>query len=321
MISRRGILIGGAAVTAAALGGSLAGCSEKVTQAFGFAQRMVEIQKRHGGRIGVSALTGTSNADAKADAKADGSLSIQSTERFAMCSTFKWVLAAAILRQVDQGRLVLDTAVKYGQADLLDYAPATTANAGKGQMTVAELCSAAVSLSDNTAANLLLPLIGGPAGLTAFVRGLGDTVTRFDRTEPALNSNIDGDEQDTTTPEAMSTLLRTIFTGTILKPESLDLLKTWMVATSTGDARIRAGVPKGAMVADKTGAGANNATNDVGVVWLPNKPPVFLSIYTSGGPLDADGRNRVIADITKLVFDTLGFIETLDNNGDVPASA
>jgi len=316
MISRRGILIGGAAVTAAALGGSLAGCSEKVTQAFGFAQRMVEIQKRHGGRIGVSALTGTSTANAEAN----GSLSIQSTERFAMCSTFKWVLAAAILRQVDQGRLVLDTVVKYGQADLLDYAPITTTNAGKGQMTVAELCSAAVSLSDNTAANLLLPLIGGPAGLTAFVRGLGDTVTRFDRTEPALNSNIDGDEQDTTTPEAMSTLLRTIFTGTILKPESLDLLKTWMVATSTGDARIRAGVPKGAVVADKTGAGANNATNDVGVVWLPNKPPVFLSIYTSGGPLDAGGRNRVIADITKLVFDTLGFIETLDN-GDAPASA
>lgn len=182
-------------------------------------------------------------------------------------------------------------------------------------MTIGDLCAAAVSLSDNTAANLLLPLIGGPAGLTAFVRGLGDTVTRFDRTEPSLNSNIDGDEKDTTTPEAMSNLLRMVFTGSVLKPESLTRLKDWMVATSTGNARIRAGVPKGAIVADKTGTGERNATNDVGVIWLPNKAPVFLSIYTSGGTLDAHGRNAIIADITKLVFETLGFIETLDNDG------
>ena len=304
MISRRGILIGGAAVTTVAL----AGCSEKVTQALGFAQRMIEIQKRHGGRVGVSALTGASTANAEAN----GSLSIQSSERFAMCSTFKWVLAAAILQQADQGKLKVADPIKYGKRDLLDYAPTTTANVGKGQMTIGDLCSAAVSLSDNTAANLLLPLIGGPVGLTAFVRGLGDTITRFDRTEPSLNTNIDGDEKDTTTPEAMSTLLRTVFTSTVLKPESLKLLKDWMVATTTGNARIRAGVPKGAVVADKTGTGAHNATNDVGVVWLPNKPPVFLSIYTSGGTLDADGRNAIIADITRLVFDTLGFIATLD---------
>ncbi|HTM81856.1 class A beta-lactamase [Asticcacaulis sp.] len=295
-------------VTTVALAGSLAGCSEKVTQALGFAQRMIEIQKRHGGRVGVSALTGTSTANAEAN----GSLSIQSTERFAMCSTFKWVLAAAILQQVGQGKLKVTDLVKYGKKDLLEYAPTTTANVARGQMTIGALCAAAVSLSDNTAANLLLPLIGGPAGLTAFVRGLGDTVTRFDRTEPSLNTNIDGDEKDTTTPEAMSTLLRTVFTGTVLKPESLTLLKDWMVATTTGNARIRAGVPQGAVVAHKTGTGEHNATNDVGVVWLPNKPPVFLSIYTSGGTLDADGRNSVIADVTKLVFDTLSFVETLD---------
>lgn len=314
MISRRGILAGGVAVTTVAL----AGCSEKVTQALGFAQRMIEIQKRHGGRVGVSALTGTSTSTANAEA--NGSLSIQSTERFAMCSTFKWVLAAAILQQVDQGKLKLSDLVKYGKTDLLEYAPVTTMHVAKGEMTIGDLCSAAVSLSDNTAANLLLPLIGGPAGLTAFVRSLGDTVTRFDRTEPTLNSNIDGDEQDTTTPEAMSNLLRTVFTGTVLTPESLKRLKDWMVATSTGNARIRAGVPTGAVVADRTGTGEHNATNDVGVVWLPGKPPVFLSIYTSGGTLDADGRNAIIADITKLVFDTLGFIDTLDK-GEAGASA
>ena len=315
-------MIGGAAVTTVALAGSLAGCSEKVTQALGFAQRMIEIQKRHGGRVGVSALTGTSLAGTStANAEANGSLSIQSTERFAMCSTFKWVLAAAILQQVDLGKLKVSQLVKYGKKDLLEYAPVTTLHVSKGEMTIGDLCAAAVSLSDNTAANLLLPLIGGPAGLTAFVRGLGDTVTRFDRTEPSLNSNIDGDEKDTTTPEAMSTLLRTVFTGAVLKPESLKLLKDWMVATTTGNARIRAGVPSGAVVADKTGTGEHNASNDVGVVWLPNKPPVFLSIYTSGGTLDADGRNAVIADISKLVFDTLNFVETLDKDTSHSASS
>lgn len=302
MISRRGLILGGGAALA------LAGCSEKVTQALGFAQRMIEIQKRHGGRVGVCALTGTSTANTEAN----GSLSIQSTERFAMCSTFKWVLAAAILQQVDQGKRKVADLIRYSKKDLLEYAPVTSMHVAKGEMTIGDLCAAAVSLSDNTAANLLLPLVGGPAGLTAFVRGLGDAVTRFDRTEPSLNSNIDGDEQDTTTPEAMSNLLRTVFTGSVLKPESLSLLKDWMVATTTGNARIRAGVPKGAVVADKTGTGDHNATNDVGIVWLPNKPPVFLSVYTSGGTLDADGRNQVIADVTRLVFDTLIFVETLD---------
>lgn len=125
MISRRGILAGGVAATAV----TLAGCSEKVTRALGFAQRMIEIQKRHGGRVGVSALTGTSTANAETN----GSLSIQSTERFAMCSTFKWVLAAAILQQVDQGKCKITDTVKYGRKDLLEYASTTTANVAKGR--------------------------------------------------------------------------------------------------------------------------------------------------------------------------------------------
>ncbi len=307
MIGRRGVLAGLAGVSALAL----TGCSEKVTKALGFAQRMIDIEKRHGGKIGVSALTG----DASADAEHNGTLSIQSEDRFAMCSTFKWVLAAYALTKVDTGELKLDQMVKYGKADLLDYAPVSKANVAKGQMTLSELCAAMVETSDNTAANLVLGLIGGPAGLTAFVRGLGDTVTRFDRTEPSLNTNTNKDERDTTTPSAMSGLLRKVYTGGVLKAESLKQLKTWMVAVTTGDKRIRAGVPKGSVVADKTGTGENGATNDVAVIWPPeNKPPLFLSIYTSGGALDADGRNQVIADITRLVFDTLGFIDTLDHD-------
>ncbi|ESQ83910.1 hypothetical protein AEAC466_11315 [Asticcacaulis sp. AC466] len=310
MLSRRGMVAGGVALAGVALAVPLAGCSEKVQKVMGFAQRMLEIQKRHGGRVGVSALTGA----ATANTEANGSLSISASERFAMASTFKWVLAAAILQQVDLGKLKLAQEITYGKKDLLDYAPVTTAQVAKGRMTIGDLCSAAVSLSDNTAANLLLPLIGGPAGLTAFVRAIGDETTRFDRTEPSLNSNIDGDPQDTTTPEAMSTLLRKVYSGDVLKPDSLNRLKEWMIATTTGKGRISAGVPAGATVAHKTGSGANGAVNDVGVVWLPGKAPVCLSIYTSGGNLDDAGRDKIIADVTKLVFDTLAFVETLDAN-------
>ena len=303
MLSRRGIMAGAGALAVT----GLAGCSKTVSKVLGFAQRMVEIQKRHGGRVGVSALIGDGNG-------AQGTLSIQSSDRFAHCSTFKWVLAAAILQGVDQGRFHLGQMITYRKTDLLSYAPVTTEHVAAGRMTLGDLCAAMVEVSDNTAANLVLPLIGGPAGLTAFVRGLADSVTRFDRFEPDLNSNIDADPRDTTTPAAMSTLLRTVFTGTILKPDSLAQLKAWMVACTTGAKRIRASVPAGWVAGDKTGTGENGAVNDVAVIWPTKGSPIFLSIYTSGGKLDDDGRNKVVADIAKLVFDTLGFIDTLDKD-------
>lgn len=306
MWSRRGLIAGGLAL-------GLAGCSDKVNKVIGFAERMVEITRRHGGKIGVSMLSG--------DGDAKSALSIESDQRFALCSTFKWVLATAILQQVDLDRLRLDQAVKFSQADLLDHAPVTRAHAAAGHMTVAELCAAAVEQSDNTAANLLLSLIGGPAGLTGFVRGLGDSVTRFDRTEPLLNSNAAGDERDTTTPAAMSALLQKVFTTSVLKSDSLDRLKAWMIACATGARRIRASVPAGWVAGDKTGTGDNGAVNDVAVIWPPDKPPLFLSIYTSGGTLDAAGREQVIADTAKLVFDTLDFAENLDAEASSSASS
>jgi len=301
MLSRRGLLGAGLAVGAV----GLAGCSDKVNKVVGFASRMMEIEKRHGGRIGVSMLSG---ADGNG-----GTLSIQSEDRFAHCSVFKWVLATAVLQAVDQGRLTLGQKIKFGKADLLDYAPVTTKRVGEGAMVLGDLCEAMIQVSDNTAANLVLPLIGGPAGLTSFVRGLGDTVTRFDRNEPDLNTNVGKDERDTSTPASMSGLLRTVYTGTVLKSDSLLQLKTWMIGCKTGDARIRAGVPKDWVVADKTGTGDNGAANDVAVLWPPSQPPLFLTIYTSGGTLDTDGRNKVIADVAKLVVDTLTFAQTLDS--------
>ncbi len=285
-LSRRHVLAAGAAF-------GLAGCSAEVRHAADMAGRMLELKKRHGGRIGVSALQGGK------------SVNLDSTERFAMCSTFKWVLATAILSQSDQGKLGLDRDIAYGQGDLLDYAPVTGAHVAEGRMAVRDLCAAAVSLSDNTAANLLLPLAGGPSGLTQFVRTLGDATTRFDRTEPDLNTNVDGDERDTTTPQAMAALLKTVFTGTVLKPASRDQLKAWMVATSTGQKRIRAALPTGWTAGDKTGTGENGAVNDVAVIWPDSGDPIFMAIYTSGGTLDAAGREAVIADTAKLALDVL----------------
>jgi len=285
-LSRRHLL-------AAGLAFGLTGCSAEVKKAADLAGRMLEIKKRHGGRIGVSAIQGAK------------SVNLDSGERFAMCSTFKWVLAAAILQQADQGKLSLGQDIAYGQKDLLDYAPVTKAHVADGKMSVGDLCGAAVSLSDNTAANLLLPLVGGPSGLTQFVRGLGDMTTRFDRIEPDLNSNVDGDERDTTTPQAMAALLKTVFTGTVLKPASLDRLKAWMVATSTGQKRIRSVLPAGWTAGDKTGTGENGAVNDVAVIWPDTGEPIFIAIYTSGGTLDAAGREAVVADTAKLALDVL----------------
>ncbi|MDC7682363.1 class A beta-lactamase [Asticcacaulis sp. BYS171W] len=305
MLTRRGILAGAGAL-------ALTGCSEKVNRVIDLGKRLMEIQARHGGRIGVSTLT--SSTRMVGDTAADGSLNINSTERFAMCSTFKWVLAAAILKSVDEGKLTVAQEVKYSKADIVDHAPVTTIHLDEGRMTIGDLCAATVAVSDNTAANLLLPLIGGPAGLTAFVQSLGDTVTRLDRTEPELNSNVEGDARDTTTPDAMSGLLRTVFTGNVLTPKSLSMLTDWMKATTTGPNMIPAGLPQGWTLGHKTGRGANGAVNDVAVIWPAGETaPIFLAIYTTGGTLDDKARNAIVADIARLVVDALAFAESLDS--------
>ena len=304
MLSRRGMMLGLTGVGLA--GAGLAGCSKEFSHVVGIGQEVAEIVRRHGGRVGVSLTSGSGEEN--------GNFNIQSEERFAMCSVFKWVLAAAILQAVDQGKLKVAQEISYTKADLLEYAPVTEMHVAKGKMTVGDLCSAAVSVSDNTAANLLLPLIGGPAGLTAFVRALGDTITRFDRNEPTLNDVTDKDERDTTTPAAMTQLLKTVFTGTVLKPASLSLLKDWMVATTTGKNRIPAGVPAGYVVGHKTGT-AHTHANDVAVIWPgADKPPMFLSIFTTGGTLDDAGRDKVIADLTRVIFETLAFVDGLDKH-------
>jgi len=231
-----------------------------------------DLEATVGGRLGVFALdTGTG-----------GTLAHRADERFAMCSTFKWLLAAAILAQVDQGRLSLDERVPFGAIDVIAYSPVTRTHLAAGAISIDDLAAAAVTVSDNAAANLLLPKVGGPAGLTRFVRGLGDGATRLDREEPALNGNLPGDPRDTTTPRAMVDLMRRLLVDTdALSAGSRARLLGWLRGCTTGARRLRAGLPAGWLVGDKTGSGSANAINDVAIAVPPRRPPILLACYMS----------------------------------------
>lgn len=252
-----------------------------------------KIESTYKTRLGVFAIHG------------EKTISYREDERFAYCSTFKWVLCAAILKKVEAKELSLEKKIKYSQKDLLSYSPITSKYVSEGQMTVADLCSATITLSDNTAANLLSPLVGGTIGLQKFVRNMDDTIMRFDRPEPDLNSNISGDPQDTTSSKAMASLLRNALSGAKLSKKSQEQLLSWMREASTGKDRIRAGVPKEWKVGNKTGTGNNGAANDVGVIFPPNSPRIYISIFTSGNESDLKSHEKAIAEATKLVVNAL----------------
>jgi beta-lactamase class A len=253
--------------------------------------RIAAINARVGGRIGVAALdTGTGQH-----------IEYKANERFPMCSTFKVLAAAAVLKLVDEGKEHLDRMVAYGKEDILEYAPVTKEHLKEGRMTLANLCAAAIEKSDNTAGNLLLRTIGGPLGLTSFLRALGDKTTRLDRMEPDLNTAIPGDERDTTTPAAMRDDLVRLLTKDVLSPASRRQLETWLAGSKTGAQMIRAGVPATWRVGDKTGRGGNGATNDVAVLRPPNRPPIFLAIYSVGSAAAASERTATVAEVARVV--------------------
>jgi beta-lactamase class A len=185
-------------------------------------------------------------------------------------------------------------------ADLLDYAPVTKQHAGS-DMTVAELCEAAMTLSDNTAANLLLASMGGPSAVTQYARAIGDSVTRLDRTEPELNAAEAGDPRDTTTPQAMARNLQTLTLGVALLPASREQLNTWLIGCKTGYARLRAGLPKDWRVGDKTGSGAHGTSNDIAVIWPVGRAPIMITAYLTQSTAGDDKRNAAIAAIGKAV--------------------
>lgn len=220
----------------------------------------------------------------------------RSAERFPMMSTFKVLLCGAVLSRVDRGLEQLDRRIKYRQSDLVEYSPVTEKHLVEG-MTVAELCRAAITMSDNTAANLLLSVIGGPQGLTAFLRHTGDHVTRLDRWEPALNEALPGDVRDTTTPEVMAKTLRQLLTGKILKATSRQQLTDWMVADKVAAPLLRSVLPPGWFIADKTGAGERGSRGIIAALGPDGKPSRIVVIYLTENDASMDERNKQIAEI------------------------
>jgi beta-lactamase class A len=259
------------------------------------AARIAAVETRIGGRIGVAALD-TSNSKR---------IDYRPEERFPMCSTFKFLAAAAVLKRVDEKQEKLERFVPYGAKQILEYAPVTREHLKQGGMTLGALCAAAIERSDNTAGNLLLDAIGGPAGLTNFVRTLGDRVTRLDRIEPELNSAVPGDERDTTTPAAICSDMQRLLLADALSESSRRQLEEWLQHNETGGLMIRAGVPKNWVIGDKTGRGSNGATNDIAIIRPPDRAPILLAIYCVGSTATANDRAAAIAEVAKIVAESM----------------
>jgi beta-lactamase class A len=250
-----------------------------------------DYERDSGGHIGVYAK----------NLKTGALLSWRAHERFLMCSSFKASLAASVLGRVDRGQARMDELIAYGPADLMEWAPVAKQNLEKGAMSVADMCAAAVELSDNTCANALLARFGGPPALTAFWRSIGDTVSRLDHNEPELNRTPPGDPRDTTTPAAMSGNLHKLILGTALSPASREHLTNWMLGCKTGDNRLRAGLPKDWRVGDKTGNNGKDAAIDIAVTWSTRGEPVVVCAYTRGGAPTSRQVDEVFAHIGRYV--------------------
>jgi beta-lactamase class A len=297
LLSRRSILLGAMAGTGVALvgcatprtdGTSTAGTTTSAQPSVSPAAQaelaeLAALESTFGGRIGVYAIdTGTG-----------ATVAHRADERFLMCSTSKVLATAAVLRLRAQRPGLLDEVIRYDQSQVLEYAPATSQHVADG-MTVSALCEAAITLSDNTAANLLVQTVGGPREVTAFARTLGDRVTSQDRIEPDLNVGAPGDERDTSTPAQMAADLRALALGDGLDPAGRDLLVGWLKANTTGGKSIRAGLPDGWVVGDKTGSGAQGEVDDIAVAWPPGRAPLVIAVYTApADPKSQAGRATV----------------------------
>lgn len=284
---RRRLLLSGAAILPLlALPPALAGTPESLK-----AQAALEdLEKNLSGRLGLFALdTGNGRR-----------LRFRAEERFPMCSTFKFMLAAATLARSVTEPGLLAKRIPFSAADLQSYAPVCTKHLGEA-MSLEDLCAAAMEYSDNTAANLLIRELGGPAEITRFARSIGDPAFRLDRIEPELNSAIPGDERDTTTPEAMAASLRRLVLGEALPLTPRKRLEAWLLDNKTGAGRIRAGLPADWQVGDKTGTGAFGTANDIAVLWPPHRAPIVLTIYTTRTAEKAAPRNDLLAEATRIV--------------------
>jgi beta-lactamase class A len=299
MERRRFIHSASAATAAFFTSGLTTGCAQSrwatanapsPAQASRFQQEIRQIETDSGGRLGVSVL----------DTQTGLAYAWRGDERFPMCSTFKFLAAALVLSRVDQGQEQLSRRIAVQASDIVPYSPATQPRVGGLPMTVAELCEATVTLSDNAAANLLLKSFGGPQGLTAYARSLGDKFTRLDRFEPDLNEATPGDPRDTTTPDAMLRAIQKIVLGRALSPASREQITRWLIDNKTGDKKLRAGLPAGWRVGDKTGGGERGTNNDIGVLWPPGRAPVLVTCYLTQSSANLGIRDRAISEVGRV---------------------
>lgn len=226
---------------------------------------------------------------------------------FATCSAFKAYVAGAILMKVQRGELKLDDEVYIDRALFVPVAsPITEPNVG-GWMPFSQLCAAAVRQSDNTATNLMVEVLGGPSAVTDFARSVGDDRTWMVRWETELNSALPGDPRDTTSPRAMGGGFANMLLGDVFDEPHRALLYEWMSTIVTGDNRIRAGLPAGWTIADKTGSGDYASTNDIGVAFGPNGERLLLAVMTRTRSDDpkAPALNDLIADVTRVTVPAL----------------
>ena len=250
--------------------------------------RLAALEREHGGRLGVAVL----------DTGSGKRIAHRGDERFLMCSTFKLLLVAAVLTRVDRGEEKLGRRIVFDKDVLLDYAPVTKQHVGSPGMTIAQLCEAAITLSDNTAANLLLHAVGGPARVTAYARSLGDPLTRLDRIEPELN-RPDG-ERDTTTPWAMLGNMQKLLAGDFLSQASREQLTQWLLDCQTGAQSLRAGLPSAWREGDKTGSGGT-ANNDIAIFWPPRRQPLLVAAYYDNAQAEVAARETVLAEVGRIV--------------------
>ena len=294
---RRTLLASG--LVLGATGMTLAGCSStrsrQATDHVLNTRELAALEARTGGRLGLHMLDTGTGFEA----------GWRSQERFAMCSTFKTLLVAHVLHEAQNGGLDLGRKYVYQQSEVVSWSPVSEKYAGADAgMTLQQLCEAAVVVSDNTAANLLLNASGGPAGLTSWMRELGDSLTRLDRNEPDLNTAIAGDERDTTTPAAMSRTMQKLLLGNVLTDAGRAVLQQWLLASRTGDKRLRAGMPKDWKIGGKTGSGDNGTANDTLLIWpKPDAAPLLVTAFFTRNTLEPAQRDEVLAKAGQIVSD------------------
>lgn len=277
----RGALLGGAALT-------LSPAWSRAAATQGRTPDPADLERRHGGRLGLAIL----------DVSSGRRLGWRDDERFLMCSTFKLLAVACVLARVDAGSEQLDRRITFEQKAVLEWAPVTRDHVGAPGMTVKALCEAAITISDNTAANLLLEAIGGPPALTSWLRGIGDPTTRLDHHEPELNRHH-GDD-DTTTPAWMLKDMQAILLGDVLSSTSRKQLVDWMRHNRTAAGNLVEGLPQGWHIGDKTGSG-HDANNDVAIMWPPVGGPLLVAAFYTHPSHDTDARKKVLAEAGRMV--------------------